>query len=300
MLVDANTMENEMDEQKLESKGGTGAILDAVLQIMDEIGSIGKGEKNQTLGYAFRGIDQVYQALQPLLIKMRVCLTCRILDMQREQRDARNGGSLQHSVITARYRMTCALDGSYIETDVVGEGMDSGDKASSKAMSIAYKYAMFQMLCIPLDTNDPDFESPEPAAKKPAAVSHNDDRRPVSQEPKPIDAAAARNYLMSLKGKQDDGALASTFKRLSSAPRLPNGEPEDAAISGVLDLFRQLMDENHSAKERVAELLRKVPECDAGKLKAMIAETEKLWNDGLIGKLQRTQIENVLEAAMKF
>ena len=43
--------------------------------------------------------------------------------------------------------------------------MDSGDKASNKALSIGLKYAMLQVFCIPTeDDKDPDAESPQPKA----------------------------------------------------------------------------------------------------------------------------------------
>ena len=39
--------------------------------------------------------------------------------------------------------------------------MDSGDKASNKALSIAFKYACFQVFCIPTEEmKDPDAETP--------------------------------------------------------------------------------------------------------------------------------------------
>ena len=52
-----------------------------------------------------------------------------------------------------------AKDGSSVQCVVVGEGMDSGDKATNKAMSIAFKYACFQVFCIPTEEmKDPDAE----------------------------------------------------------------------------------------------------------------------------------------------
>ncbi len=44
--------------------------------------------------------------------------------------------------------------------------MDSGDKASNKALSIAMKYALLQVFCIPTeDAKDPDADSPKPLPK---------------------------------------------------------------------------------------------------------------------------------------
>ena len=58
----------------------------------------------------------------------------------------------------------------------LGEGMDSGDKASNKAMAIAYKYALFQVFCIPTEEmTDPDGESYE--------TKHETQKKP--EQPKP-------------------------------------------------------------------------------------------------------------------
>ena len=57
-----------------------------------------------------------------------------------------------------------AKDGSSVSSIVVAEGMDTGDKASNKALAIAMKYSMFQVFCIPTEEmHDPDAEIPEPS-----------------------------------------------------------------------------------------------------------------------------------------
>ena len=49
---------------------------------------------------------------------------------------------------------------------MIGEGMDSGDKASNKALAVAFKYACFQVFCIPTEEmKDPDAECHETAPK---------------------------------------------------------------------------------------------------------------------------------------
>jgi hypothetical protein len=60
-----------------------------------------------------------------------------------------------------RFRYT-TTDGSHVDTVNVGEAMDSGDKAMNKAMSIALKYSLLQMLLIPTEEDkDPDKYSEE-------------------------------------------------------------------------------------------------------------------------------------------
>jgi hypothetical protein len=60
---------------------------------------------------------------------------------------------------------------------VVGEGMDSADKSSNKAMAVAFKYACFQVFCIPTEemtNDDPDAYSPEDSVKADKQPTQNE------------------------------------------------------------------------------------------------------------------------------
>jgi hypothetical protein len=60
-----------------------------------------------------------------------------------------------------------AEDGSRHTISVVGEAMDSGDKATNKAMSAAFKYACMEVFCIPTEgTPDADQDTHDVAAKE--------------------------------------------------------------------------------------------------------------------------------------
>lgn len=138
-----------------------GKIYSAIPSIMNDIGAISKDKVNKQQGFKFRGIDDVYNALQPALIKNKVFIVPEIIDQKREVRKSKSGTEMICSVCTIKYTFY-AEDGSFVETTVIGEGMDTGDKATNKAMAIAYKYACFQVFCIPTEEmDDPDAESPE-------------------------------------------------------------------------------------------------------------------------------------------
>lgn len=143
-----------------------GKIYGIIPKMIKECEHIAKDRKNAQQGYNFRGIDDVYNAMHPLLAKYGIFCVNEILTCEREERATAKGGTLLYTRITARYKFY-ADDGSFVVSDHVGEGMDSADKASSKAMSMAYKYAFFQLLCIPTELlADPDAETPPPS--KPA------------------------------------------------------------------------------------------------------------------------------------
>lgn len=138
-----------------------GKIFGLVGQAMQMIGAVGKDSRNQQQGFQYRGIDAVMNALNPVMAKLGLFMTPEVLEQTREERQGRNGGNLLYSVMKIKYTLY-APDGSNVACVVVGEGMDSGDKASNKAMSIAFKYAAFQLFCIPTEEMvDPDAECHE-------------------------------------------------------------------------------------------------------------------------------------------
>ena len=140
-------------------------IYQSIAAVMGEIGAVGKTSKNQQQGFMYRGIDAVMNALQPALIKYGVFVVPEILEQTREERVNKNGTTLIYSICKIKYSFY-AEDGSSISAVVIGEGMDSGDKATNKAMSIAFKYACFQVFCIPTEEMvDPDAECHEVKAK---------------------------------------------------------------------------------------------------------------------------------------
>lgn len=145
----------------------TKKIYEAIPAIMDEIGHIGKEKRNQQQGFMFRGIDQVMNTMKPLLAKHGVFVVPEVMDRQREERTTKSGSNLIYSILTVRYHF-CASDGSEVVATTVGEGMDSADKASNKAMAIAFKYACFQVFCIPTEEiakDDPDNYSLEESVR---------------------------------------------------------------------------------------------------------------------------------------
>lgn len=140
-------------------------IFESINKVMDEIGAIGKNTKNAQQGFMYRGIDAVMNALNPALVKYKVFVVPEVLEQTHEERMSAKNNTLLYSIIKVKYTFY-AEDGSSVSAVVIGEGMDSGDKATNKAMSIAFKYACFQVFCIPTEEMvDPDAECHEVKAK---------------------------------------------------------------------------------------------------------------------------------------
>lgn len=126
---------------------------------------IAKGRSNEQQGYKFRGIDDVFNALAPVLSKHKLVILPRIVDRTVVERPTQKGGVLFYVTVAAEFDFVAAEDGSKHTVRTYGEAMDSADKATNKAMSAAYKYAAFQTFCIPTEgDNDADAHTPEVAA----------------------------------------------------------------------------------------------------------------------------------------
>jgi hypothetical protein len=134
---------------------------------------ISKDRKNmQGSGYAFRGIDDVYNALAPFLAKHGLCILPRVLNRESVERQSKAGGALFYITVEVEFDLVAA-DGSKHTIKTFGEAMDSGDKATNKAMSAAYKYACMQSFCIPTEgDNDADSQTHQvaPKVEKPKGI----------------------------------------------------------------------------------------------------------------------------------
>ena len=143
-----------------------GLIYKKIAAILADSEAIGKERVNSQQGFKFRGIDDVYNSLHPLLAKHGVFSTTTVLEDRTEERQSARGGTLIYRILKVQFTFY-AEDGSFVQSVVIGEGMDSGDKASNKAMAIAHKYALLQLLAIPTeDAKDPDAESHEVLSKR--------------------------------------------------------------------------------------------------------------------------------------
>jgi len=142
-------------------------VFEAICRVQQALAEVGikKNHRNdsQGAGYSFRGIDDVYNTLAPLLAKNSLVVIPRVMTRTVSQYTTRNGAFMFNVAVTVRYAIVSAIDGSRTFAIAPGEASDSGDKATNKAMSAAYKYMMFQLFCIPIDVLDADASTPPEA-----------------------------------------------------------------------------------------------------------------------------------------
>ena len=150
-------------------------VYKAINAVQAELSTIGivKDKRNtQGAGYNFRGIDDVYNAIAPLLAKHGLCILPRVLARDCVERQSKSGGALFYITVEAEFDFVSSEDGTKHTVKTFGEAMDSGDKATNKAMSAAYKYACFQAFSIPTESrDDDDYQTHEVMPNKPALTN---------------------------------------------------------------------------------------------------------------------------------
>lgn len=132
----------------------------AVVGVMKDIAATGiaKRMRNQQQGYNFRGIEDAMNELSPLLIKHSITVTSRYSELsitERMKGDPKDGKGTRFCTLKGLFTFS-APDGSSVVNECYGEAMDSGDKAVTKAQSVAFRTALFQQFVVPTVAIDPE------------------------------------------------------------------------------------------------------------------------------------------------
>jgi len=185
----------------------SGEIYAAMAKAMAQVGSVGKTRKNAQQGYQFRGIDDVMAHVQPVLAECGIVPVPEVLEREREVVTTKSGGTMASVRLLVKHTFY-AKDGSSVAAITLGEAMDSGDKASNKAMSAALKYALTEALLIPTYEVDRDTEEGSPQMARPSP-------------PKPGEMSALDKLAARIKDAQTTTALEAL---VADIKKLPLGE----------------------------------------------------------------------------
>jgi hypothetical protein len=181
-------------------------VHEAWAQILAELPAIPRTRRNEQQGFLFRGIDDVLDQLNPLLGKYGVHVVPVRQVAEREDRPTARGTVLHTVHLTVDWRVY-GRQGDFFEAQTMGEGTDSGDKATSKAQTMAFKYLLWPSLAVAEnETTDADATSPEATVADTEAQPPL--RRRVREAPAP---AAAEPELSSEAAPVDRAALLSTL-----------------------------------------------------------------------------------------
>lgn len=162
-------------------------------RVKAEVGAVGKNRKNEAQGYYFRSIEDFIDAVSPVLARHGVLMLPNIVEHKlfHFERTTNNGKQSTSTVatVTTEWHVIGPMGDSFTFR-TVGEGADTADKATNKAMSASFKYAMAQGMAIPLHLDDGD--STDGANEKPARARASSTKAAQSRQERPQAPAATR------------------------------------------------------------------------------------------------------------
>ena len=171
-----------------------------VINVMNDVQGVGKNDKNTQQGFNFRGIDAVLNAVGPALRKHGGFIVPKILSSETSIAPTKNGGAVNIVRLHVEYSVFGA-EGEPLVGDVVSESMDSGDKSTAKALSVALRSFLIQLLALPTHEPDPDSQTYEIAAAVPAGPSVAELKANISEHFKGQPKTAITAALQTATGK---------------------------------------------------------------------------------------------------
>jgi len=138
------------------------AIHLALLSAMEDISKRGIAKNlSASLGGSsvkYRGIESAMNEMSGVLIRNKISIAAEYEDLlvtDRVRGDPKDGKFTRLVTLRGSFRFI-AEDGSFVIFRAYGEAMDTGDKAITKAQSVAFRTALFQQFCVPTVAIDPE------------------------------------------------------------------------------------------------------------------------------------------------
>lgn len=118
--------------------------------------------KESTVSYAFRSIDEVMNAINPLLEKYKLIISIKVIDRKVTPVTSAKGTPGFAAEVLIDLNVTDGIE--TVTTQEWALSVDYSDKAPTQAMSMAYKYALIRMFVVTtkdIIANDADMRDVE-------------------------------------------------------------------------------------------------------------------------------------------
>lgn len=249
-------------------------ILSAMVEAMKLVEPIAKNKYNQQQNFRYRGIDDFLNLMSPILKQVGVLVIPQELETVRNERETARGGVLFVEHKRVRYTFF-HVDGSSVSAVLQGTGMDSADKAGNKALSAAYKYAVTQVFCVPVDdvhvdSEQDDYEVRPKGGQRPQANGRpqqqrqqgNQQGRSQQQRPQPAPQPAAQTAQappQQPEPEPDSKATDDHIAKLDKYAHLLSAKSQKSLSKAVQDgtltygMVKMFSAEIRSSRERAAK-----------------------------------------------
>lgn len=237
---------------------------------MDELRAVAKTDYNQQQQFSFRGVDAVVNASGPVFRAHRVKVIPKKVksitstEYETRGRGDRPGTRMVNKEVVMVYQVR-GPRGDHFTGEAAGEAADAGDKALSKAQSVAYRVFLLQALNLPTHERDPDADAHERAS--------------AAEPPKPP-TRLARERLWGLCqrfGKSAKDAEAEFATQYGHDAKDADAHVIDAFAETLLDRWREeaALDAERERQEQAAKLAREKAEADDAAARAEASQADE-------------------------
>ncbi|MFE6103224.1 ERF family protein [Streptomyces laurentii] len=150
----------------------------AWLRVRREIRAIGKGSEYNERGtkYNYRAADTVVQYFGPVTIKHGVNVIPFKTETTYGSKQTKSGSTMRECSVTVTWHIV-GPKGDVIVSQTAGEALDTSDKSTTKAQTVALRNLLLNGGLIPTNDRDPDADRIERGVEAPArsAESYRDE-----------------------------------------------------------------------------------------------------------------------------
>ncbi|MBW5420234.1 hypothetical protein GKQ77_01445 [Streptomyces sp. BG9H] len=149
----------------------------AWLRVRREIRAIAKGEKYDSFGtkFNFRGVDTVVNVFGPVTLKHGVNVMSSKVEATYGEKSTKSGGKMRECSVLVTWTIMGPM-GDTLTLQTMGEALDTADKSTTKAQSVALRTLLLGFGLTPTHDQDPDADRHERGEAPPrTAASYRDE-----------------------------------------------------------------------------------------------------------------------------
>jgi len=228
-----------------------------VMQGIPKAGHYGEGKG----GYDYMQADDIFFAVQRSLNEAKLMIIPSIKSCEYTEVESKSGSKGRHVYLTMEFNITDGKES--IVATWAGEAIDYGDKAVTKAGTLARKYFLVALFQIATGDNrdDPDSDNQEgagvPKAEKKQEEKNGKSKRPYAPED-----------------------LKKALATMASKVKAPATDKELGTLAGVLTQFTNTEDERHVIQDYLFGK-QSLKECDRNMIAAGLVWLDPSYDDGM-------------------
>lgn len=194
-------VDGEVLRSATETAGPT--IVELLIKAMRQVRAVKKRRTEKGLPYEFRGIDDVINAVNPVFKQLGILVVPIVQGTQYRDVSTVKGNPQREVTATVVFRFY-GPRGDYLEATVASEALDSSDKGTAKAMSVALRTALIQVLLLPTKDLHPEPDA-EAVQRGRTVESHRAERQASEPTREKLleDVLAVAEELRQLRGDSE-------------------------------------------------------------------------------------------------